>query len=107
MGGVLGWFGWRRSPKSLGKGRMTLTAACGLWQSLTVAEVQKLLGPNLVGLKAEAGNMPLRDWISRQSQEDLDRLGLGLVGGVPNGYLVLDLHSRGGLGWPAGRCGAE
>ncbi|KAI4531427.1 hypothetical protein MG293_017941 [Ovis ammon polii] len=62
--------------------------------SLTVAEVQKLLGPNLVGLKAEAGNMPLRDWISRQSQEDLDRLGLGLVGGVPNGYLVLDLHSR-------------
>ncbi|XP_017895932.1 PREDICTED: mesothelin isoform X2 [Capra hircus] len=62
--------------------------------SLTVAEVQKLLGPNLVGLKAEAGNVPLRDWISRQSQEDLDRLGLGLVGGVPNGYLVLDLHSR-------------
>ena len=59
------------------------------------------------GLKAEAGNVPLRDWISRQSQEDLDRLGLGLVGGVPNGYLVLDLHSRGGLGWPAGRCGAE
>nr|XP_020742114.1 mesothelin isoform X2 [Odocoileus virginianus texanus] len=62
--------------------------------SLTVAEVQKLLGPNLVGLKAEAGNEPLRDWISQQSQEDLDRLGLGLVGGVPNGYLVLDLHGR-------------
>ncbi|ELR62890.1 Mesothelin [Bos mutus] len=62
--------------------------------SLTVAEVQKLLGPNLVGLKAETGNMFLRDWISRQSQEDLDRLGLGLVGGVPNGYLVLDLRGR-------------
>uniref|UniRef100_A0A8C6CP80 Mesothelin n=1 Tax=Moschus moschiferus TaxID=68415 RepID=A0A8C6CP80_MOSMO len=62
--------------------------------SLTVAEVQKLLGPNLVGLKAEAGSVPLRDWISRQSQEDLDRLGLGLGGGIPNGYLVLDLHGR-------------
>ncbi|XP_010853735.1 PREDICTED: mesothelin [Bison bison bison] len=62
--------------------------------SLTMAEVQKLLGPNLVGLKAETGNMFLRDWISRQSQEDLDRLGLGLVGGVPNGYLVLDLRGR-------------
>ena len=73
----MGWFGRRRSPKPLGKGRMTLTATCGLWQSLTVAEVQKLLGPNLVGLKAETGNMFLRDWISRQSQEDLDRLGLG------------------------------
>ena len=107
MGGMLGWFGRRRRPKPLGKGRITLTAACGLWQSLTVAEVQKLLGPNLVGLKAEAGNMFLRDWISRQSQEDLDRLGLGLVGGVPNGYLVLDLRGRGGLGWPAGRCRVE
>lgn len=107
MGGVSGWFGCRRSRKPLGKGRRILTPACGLWQSLTVAEVQKLLGPNLVGLKAEAGNAPLRDWISRQSQEDLDRLGLGLVGGVPNGYLVLDLHGRGGLAGPAGRCRAE
>ncbi|XP_032315357.1 mesothelin isoform X5 [Camelus ferus] len=57
---------------------------------LTIAEVQKLLGPNLVGLKAEKGNSLVRDWISRQSQDDLDSLGLGLRGGIPNGYLVLD-----------------
>ncbi|XP_036680471.1 mesothelin [Balaenoptera musculus] len=61
---------------------------------LTIAEVQKLLGANRVGLKAEEGNSPLRDWISRQSQEDLDSLGLGLHGGTPNGYLVLDFNVR-------------
>ncbi|XP_017499307.3 mesothelin [Manis javanica] len=60
---------------------------------LTIAKVRKLLGPNLPGLKAEEGNGPTRDWIFRQSQDDLDRLGLGLCGGIPNGYLVLDLHS--------------
>lgn len=60
-----------------------------------------------MGLKAKEGNSPLRDWISRQSQEDLDRLGLGLHGGTRNGYLVLDFNVRGGLGWPAGWCRAE
>ncbi|KAK1344651.1 hypothetical protein QTO34_013349 [Cnephaeus nilssonii] len=61
---------------------------------LTMAEVQKLLGPNLEGLKAEEGNSPVRDWILRQRQNDLDSLGLGLRGGTPNGYLVLDLNFR-------------
>ncbi|XP_029076661.1 mesothelin [Monodon monoceros] len=61
---------------------------------LTIAEVQKLLGANVVGLKAKEGNSPLRDWISRQSQEDLDSLGLGLHGSTPNGYLVLDFNVR-------------
>ncbi|XP_036890479.1 mesothelin isoform X2 [Sturnira hondurensis] len=61
---------------------------------LTIAEVQKLLGPNLEGLKAEERNSPVRDWISRQQQNDLDGLGLGLRGGIPNGYLVLDLSFR-------------
>ncbi|XP_066134468.1 mesothelin-like [Saccopteryx bilineata] len=61
---------------------------------LTVAEVQKLLGPNLEGLKAEERNSPVRDWILRQRQSDLDSLGLGLRGGIPNGYLVLDLSFR-------------
>ncbi|XP_057603880.1 mesothelin isoform X2 [Hippopotamus amphibius kiboko] len=61
---------------------------------LTIAEVQKLLGTNLMGLKAEEANSPLREWISRQSQEDLDSLGLGLHGGTPNGYLVLDFSVR-------------
>ncbi|XP_036316131.1 mesothelin [Pipistrellus kuhlii] len=61
---------------------------------LTVAEVQKLLGPNLAGLKAEEASSPVRDWILRQRQQDLDSLGLGLRGGTPNGYLVLDLSFR-------------
>ncbi|KAF6125873.1 mesothelin [Phyllostomus discolor] len=61
---------------------------------LTIAEVQKLLGPNLEGLKAEEGNSPVRDWILRQQQNDLDSLGLGLHGGIPNGYMVLDLSFR-------------
>lgn len=61
---------------------------------LTIAEVQKLLGPNLAELKAEERNSPVRDWIFRQRQDDLDSLGLGLHGGIPNGYLVLDLNFR-------------
>lgn len=61
---------------------------------LTIAEVRKLLGANLPGLKAEEGNGPTWDWIFRQSQEDPDRLGPGLRGGIPRSYLVLDLHSR-------------
>lgn len=91
----------------LERGRETLTAAWGLWQPLTIAEVQKLLGPNLAELKVEEGNSPVRDWIFRQRQDDLDSLGLGLHGGIPNGYLVLDLNFRGGLGWPVGGAGAE
>ncbi|XP_055220822.2 mesothelin [Gorilla gorilla gorilla] len=61
---------------------------------LTVAEVQKLLGPHVEGLKAEERHSPVRDWILRQQQDDLDTLGLGLQGGIPNGYLVLDLSVR-------------
>lgn len=87
----------------LERGWETLTAAWGLWQPMTVAEVQKLLGPNLAGLKAEKENSPFRDWILRQRQDDLDSL--GLRGGIPNGYLVLDLNVRGGLGGPAGWVG--
>ncbi|XP_040829927.1 LOW QUALITY PROTEIN: mesothelin-like [Ochotona curzoniae] len=58
---------------------------------LTVAEVQSLLGPHVVDLKSEAHRSPVRDWICRQLQEDLDTLQLGLLGGVPSGYLLLDL----------------
>ncbi|KAL0617197.1 Mesothelin [Plecturocebus cupreus] len=61
---------------------------------LTVAEVQKLLGPHVEGLKAEERRSPVRDWILRQRQDDLDQLGLGLQGGIPNGYLVLDRGVR-------------
>lgn len=61
---------------------------------LTVSEVQKLLGAHVGGLEAEQENSPVQDWVSQQRQEDLDTLGLGLQGGIPNGYLVLDLSSR-------------
>lgn len=63
-------------------------------------EVQKLLGPHIEGLKTEQDKSPVRDWLSRQQQEDLDRLGLGLQAGIPNGYLVLDLKFQGELGCP-------
>lgn len=73
-------------------------AAPGIWQPLTVAEVQKLLGPHVEGLKVEEQHSPVRDWILQQRQDDLDTLGLGLQGGIPNGYLILDLSVRGGRG---------
>lgn len=76
-----------------------------LWQGLTVPEVQKLLGPHIVGLKTEEDKSPVRDWIFRQRQEELDRLGLGLQGGIPSGYLVLDLNVRGELGCPGAELG--
>lgn len=61
---------------------------------LSVAEVQKLLGPHIVDLKTEEDKSPVRDWLFRQQQKDLDSLGLGLQGGIPNGYLVLDFNVR-------------
>lgn len=57
---------------------------------LTVLEMQRLLGPNLPGLKNETGTSPIREWIISKLQSDLDKLGLGIQGGIPNGYL--DLH---------------
>lgn len=98
------WEVWtqQRLAAFWGRGRATLMALWGLLQPLTIAEVQNLLGPNLVGLKAEQERSPVRDWIVRQQQDDLDSLGLGLHGGLPNGYLVMDLRLRGGLGCSAG-----
>ncbi|XP_012997515.1 mesothelin isoform X3 [Cavia porcellus] len=63
-------------------------------ERLTVAEVQNLLGPHMAGLKAEERNSPVKEWIFQQRQEDLDMLGLGLRGGIPNGYMILDFNSR-------------
>ncbi|XP_006873985.1 PREDICTED: mesothelin [Chrysochloris asiatica] len=67
-------------------------------QPLTVAEVKALLGPHVVDLKAEERNSPVWDWIVGQRQEDLDSLGLGLQGGIPNGYLLVALGAQGGRG---------
>ncbi|XP_012866735.1 PREDICTED: mesothelin-like [Dipodomys ordii] len=61
---------------------------------LTVDEVQALLGAHMAELKGEENSSPVRDWVFRQRQEDLDRLELGLQGGVPNGYMILDLSFR-------------
>ncbi|XP_053412509.1 mesothelin isoform X2 [Nycticebus coucang] len=61
---------------------------------LTVREVQNLLGPHVGGLTAEQRNSPVWDWILRQRQDDLDAMGLGLQGGIPNGYLILDRSRR-------------
>ncbi|XP_069875956.1 mesothelin-like [Dipodomys merriami] len=58
---------------------------------LTVDEVQALLGSHVAELKGEENSSPVRDWIFRQRQEDLDQLELGLQGGIPNGYVILDL----------------
>lgn len=57
----------------------------------------------MAGLKAEERNSPVKEWIFQQRQEDLDMLGLGLRGGIPNGYMILDFNSRGGLGHPWGQ----
>nr|XP_033695219.1 mesothelin [Tursiops truncatus] len=90
----MGWFGHSRGQQPSGERQADPEPCLGALAAVTIAEVQKLLGANLVGLKAKEGNSPLRDWISWQSQEDLDSLGLGLHGGTPNGYLVLDFNVR-------------
>ncbi|XP_072457244.1 mesothelin isoform X2 [Notamacropus eugenii] len=61
---------------------------------LTVEEVRGLLGQNLMGLKAEEKNPPVWGWILKQQQESLDTLGIGLTGGIPNGYIVISLKNK-------------
>ncbi|XP_071617580.1 mesothelin [Heliangelus exortis] len=56
--------------------------------SLTPSEVQGLLGKmNLCDLKAWEYKSPIREWIRMQRQPDLDKLGIGLTGGIPVGYI--------------------
>ncbi|XP_074053208.1 mesothelin isoform X2 [Macrotis lagotis] len=61
---------------------------------LTPEEVRGLLGQNLIGLKAEEKNPPVRGWILKQNQESLDALGIGLTGGIPNGYIIINLRNK-------------
>uniref|UniRef100_A0A4X2LGI7 Mesothelin n=2 Tax=Vombatus ursinus TaxID=29139 RepID=A0A4X2LGI7_VOMUR len=61
---------------------------------LTPEEVRGLLGRNLMGLKAEEENSPVRAWILNQRQESLDDLGIGLSGGIPNGYIVFSFRDK-------------
>ncbi|XP_036595248.1 mesothelin-like [Trichosurus vulpecula] len=61
---------------------------------LTPEEVRGLLGQNLMKLKAEEKNSPVRGWIVKQQQEKLDALGIGLTGGIPNGYIVISPRNK-------------
>ncbi|XP_016279643.1 mesothelin [Monodelphis domestica] len=61
---------------------------------LTPEEVRGLLGQNLPGLKAEEKTSPVREWILKQRQDSLDALGIGLTGGIPNGYIIISRRNR-------------
>ncbi|XP_069503378.1 otoancorin-like [Ambystoma mexicanum] len=50
--------------------------------NLTVDDVKGLLGVNVNGLKDEQNNPVVGAWIKLQKQSDLDKLGIGLHGGI-------------------------
>ncbi|XP_066496899.1 mesothelin [Tiliqua scincoides] len=50
---------------------------------LTIHDVKALLGKNLGELTKEQDNFPIKDWICKQNQSDLDKLGIGLHCGQP------------------------
>ncbi|NXV96937.1 MSLN protein, partial [Calonectris borealis] len=55
--------------------------------SLTVAEVQGLLGRNLGDLEKWQNKSPIREWVQMQKQSELDKLHVGLTGGTQEGYM--------------------
>uniref|UniRef100_A0A8C0J9Z4 Mesothelin n=1 Tax=Chelonoidis abingdonii TaxID=106734 RepID=A0A8C0J9Z4_CHEAB len=57
--------------------------------SLTSDDIKGLLGLNLEDLKKQQYNSPVKDWIRLQRQSDLDKLGIGLTGGIPDGYISI------------------
>uniref|UniRef100_A0A8C0J899 Mesothelin n=1 Tax=Chelonoidis abingdonii TaxID=106734 RepID=A0A8C0J899_CHEAB len=56
--------------------------------NLTADDIKGLLGLNLEDLKKQQYNSPVKDWIRLQRQSDLDKLGIGLTGGIPDGYII-------------------
>ncbi|NXA52455.1 MSLN protein, partial [Nothocercus julius] len=54
---------------------------------LTPTEVKDLLGVNLSQLKTVQNESPVREWIQKQKQSELDKLNVGLSGGTPDGYI--------------------
>uniref|UniRef100_A0A8D0DUB7 Uncharacterized protein n=1 Tax=Salvator merianae TaxID=96440 RepID=A0A8D0DUB7_SALMN len=56
---------------------------------MVIEDVKNLLGKNLKDLKNFQGVEPIKGWIYKQKQSALDELGLGLQGGLPEGYIVL------------------
>ncbi|XP_048723036.1 mesothelin [Caretta caretta] len=57
--------------------------------NLTADDIKGLLGLNLEDLKKEQYNSPSKDWIRLQRQSELDKLGIGLTGGIPDGYISI------------------
>ncbi|NXJ19050.1 MSLN protein, partial [Dicrurus megarhynchus] len=55
--------------------------------SLTPTEVQGLLGLNLPELAQWQYKAPVREWIRLQRQSELDKLHIGLTGGLQEGYI--------------------
>ncbi|KAM8960371.1 mesothelin [Pelodytes ibericus] len=50
--------------------------------NLTVNDVIGLLGVNVADLKAQETNAVISSWVKIQTQSDLDKLGLGIQGGI-------------------------
>ncbi|XP_020349026.1 uncharacterized protein mslna [Oncorhynchus kisutch] len=50
-------------------------------QALSVSEVSGLLGSNLNDLKTFENNTVVQNWVSKQLQSELDKLGISLTGG--------------------------
>ncbi|XP_065540888.1 mesothelin-like isoform X1 [Lathamus discolor] len=57
--------------------------------SLTPLEVQGLLGMHLGDLNKWHTTSPIREWVQRQKQSELDKLHIGLTGGTQEGYINL------------------
>ncbi|NWQ86682.1 MSLN protein, partial [Burhinus bistriatus] len=55
--------------------------------SLTLSEVQGLLGINLGDLAKWQNKSPIQEWVQMQKQSELDKLHLGLTGGTQEGYI--------------------
>nr|XP_006129355.1 mesothelin [Pelodiscus sinensis] len=56
---------------------------------LTAGDIRGLLGLNLKDLKGQQYNSPAQDWIRLQRQSELDKLDIGITGGIPDGYISL------------------
>ncbi|KAM9013306.1 mesothelin isoform 1-T1 [Ara ararauna] len=57
--------------------------------SLTPLEVEGLLGMHLRDLNKWQTTSPIREWVQRQKQSELDKLHVGLTGGTQEGYINL------------------
>ncbi|NXW38145.1 MSLN protein, partial [Phaetusa simplex] len=55
--------------------------------SLTISEVENLLGRNIGDLKKWQHKSPIWEWVQMQKQSELDKLHIGLTGGTQEGYI--------------------